>query len=91
VLPLAISSGAGAAARHAVGTGVMGGMLAATFLAIFFVPFFYKLIMERKVGEKRTSEELKREASHHREMMLHKTSHSDVPTRRRPGMEGSDD
>ncbi len=44
VLPLAISSGAGAGARQSVGTGVMGGMLAATFLAIFFVPLFYKLI-----------------------------------------------
>ncbi len=44
VLPLALSSGAGAGARQSVGTGVMGGMLAATFLAIFFVPLFYKLI-----------------------------------------------
>ena len=66
VLPLAISSGAGASARHAVGTGVMGGMLAATFLAIFFVPFFFKLIMERKLGEPRESRELKEEAAHHR-------------------------
>src|SRR5688572_8348526 len=41
VLPLALSSGAGAGARQSVGTGVMGGMLAATFLAIFFVPFFF--------------------------------------------------
>jgi hypothetical protein len=37
----------------------MGGMLAATFLAIFFVPFFFKLIMERRFGERRSSEELK--------------------------------
>ncbi len=44
VLPLSLSSGAGAGARQSVGTGVMGGMLAATFLAIFFVPLFYKLI-----------------------------------------------
>jgi hydrophobe/amphiphile efflux-1 (HAE1) family protein len=44
VLPLAISSGAGAGARQSVGTGVMGGMMAATFLAIFFVPLFYRLI-----------------------------------------------
>ncbi len=36
--------------------GVMGGMLAATFLAIFFVPFFFKLIMERKLGEPRSSD-----------------------------------
>ncbi len=41
VLPLAISSGAGAASRHAIGTGVIGGMLAATFIAIFFIPLFY--------------------------------------------------
>src|SRR5438067_2095811 len=41
VLPLAISTGAGAGARRSVGTGVMGGMLAATFLAIFFVPMFF--------------------------------------------------
>jgi multidrug efflux pump len=91
VTPLAFSTGAGAGARHSVGTGVMGGMLAATFLAIFFVPFFYKLIMERKVGESRSSAELKREATHHREMMMHKTSHSEMPTRHRPGTEGSDD
>jgi len=45
VLPLAISTGAGAGARIAVGTGVMGGMIAATFLAIFFVPLFFILII----------------------------------------------
>ncbi len=58
VVPLAISTGAGAGARHAVGTGVMGGMLAATFLAIFFVPLFYRLIYERRLSEPRSSEEL---------------------------------
>ena len=45
VVPLAISSGAGAAARVAVGTGVLGGMIAATVLAIFFVPLFFVLIV----------------------------------------------
>ena len=44
VVPLAISSGAGAASRHAIGTGVIGGMLAATFIAIVFIPLFYILI-----------------------------------------------
>ncbi len=44
VIPLAFSSGAGAAARQAIGTGVLGGMLAATFLAIFLVPLFFKLV-----------------------------------------------
>lgn len=46
VTPLAFSSGAGAAARQSVGTGVMGGMLAATFLAIFFVPLFFRLFSD---------------------------------------------
>ena len=89
VLPLAISTGAGAGARHSVGTGVMGGMLAATFLAIFFVPFFYKLIMERRFGEPRSTEELKREASHHREMALHPAAHETI--RSTPRTEGSHD
>jgi multidrug efflux pump subunit AcrB len=44
VVPLAISTGAGSASRHSVGTGVIGGMLAATFLAVFFVPLFFRLI-----------------------------------------------
>jgi multidrug efflux pump len=44
VVPLAISSGAGSASRHAIGTGVIGGMLAATFIATFFIPMFYRLI-----------------------------------------------
>ena len=51
VFPLVISRGAGAASRHSVGTGVMGGMILATFFGIFFVPFFYK-ILEKKRGEK---------------------------------------
>ncbi len=44
MFPLVIASGAGAAGRQSIGTGVLGGMLAATFLAIFFVPLFYVLI-----------------------------------------------
>jgi hydrophobe/amphiphile efflux-1 (HAE1) family protein len=49
VVPLAISSGAGAGARHAVGTGVVGGMLAATFLAVFFIPLFYHWVVDRRL------------------------------------------
>jgi hydrophobe/amphiphile efflux-1 (HAE1) family protein/NodT family efflux transporter outer membrane factor (OMF) lipoprotein len=41
VLPLALNHGAGAAAQNAIGTGVVGGMLAATFIAIFFIPLFF--------------------------------------------------
>lgn len=52
VTPLAFSSGAGAAARQSVGTGVMGGMLAATFLAIFFVPLFFRLIIDFRADRK---------------------------------------
>jgi HAE1 family hydrophobic/amphiphilic exporter-1/multidrug efflux pump len=51
VVPLLISKGAGAASRHSVGTGVFGGMIAATVLAVFLVPLFYKLI--DRIAEKR--------------------------------------
>ena len=44
VTPLAVSSGAGAASRHSIGTGVIGGMLLATFIATFFMPLFYSRI-----------------------------------------------
>ncbi|WP_414448503.1 efflux RND transporter permease subunit [Burkholderia sp. 22PA0099] len=44
VAPLTISHGAGSGSQHSVGTGVVGGMMTATFLAIFFVPLFYVLI-----------------------------------------------
>ncbi len=47
VVPLVVASGAGAASRHSIGTGVFGGMLAATFLAIFFVPLFFVVIRTR--------------------------------------------
>ncbi len=44
-LPLALSSGAGSASRHSIGTGVVGGMLASTFIATYFVPLFFVGIM----------------------------------------------
>ena len=47
VMPLVISRGAGSGAQHAVGTGVMGGMLTATLLAIFFVPVFFVVVRGR--------------------------------------------
>ena len=55
MIPLVIASGAGAASRHAVGTGVMGGMIAATVLGIFFTPVFY-LIMRRWLVRKHAHE-----------------------------------
>ena len=50
VIPLAISSGAGSGAQNAVGTGVIGGMVAATLLAIYFVPIFFVVIRRRFPG-----------------------------------------
>jgi HAE1 family hydrophobic/amphiphilic exporter-1/multidrug efflux pump len=47
VVPLAIATGAGAAARRSMGTGVLGGMLAATFVATLFVPLFFVLLSKR--------------------------------------------
>ena len=44
VLPLVIASGAGSASQRAIGTGVMGGMLFATALGVFFVPVFFVLV-----------------------------------------------
>jgi len=51
VLPMTISSGAGSGSQHAVGTGVMGGMISATLLAIFFVPLFFVLVRRRFPGK----------------------------------------
>ncbi len=51
VLPLAISTGAGANSRHAIGTGVIGGMLGATALGVMLVPVFY-VVVRRLLGDK---------------------------------------
>jgi multidrug efflux pump len=55
VVPLAIATGASANSRHSIGTGVIGGMLGATVIAIFFVPMFF-LVLE-KIGKKSSSTE----------------------------------
>jgi multidrug efflux pump len=47
-MPLVLATGAGAAARHSIGTGIIGGMIAATSLALFFVPLFYYLVITAK-------------------------------------------
>jgi multidrug efflux pump len=51
VMPLALSSGAGANSRHAIGTGVIGGMVGATLLGVLFVPVFY-VVVRRLLGDK---------------------------------------
>ncbi|NTU96821.1 MAG: multidrug efflux RND transporter permease subunit, partial [Chlorobiaceae bacterium] len=50
VTPLAFSSGAGSASQHAIGIGVIGGMLSGTVLALFFIPLFYILVQSRLSG-----------------------------------------
>jgi hypothetical protein len=67
----------------------MGGMLAATFLAIFFVPYFFKTIMQRKLREPRSSAELKEEAAHHRALQARPSALAGI--RMTPRTEGSDD
>jgi hydrophobe/amphiphile efflux-1 (HAE1) family protein len=52
VLPLALATGAGAGAQTAIGTGVLGGMVTSTFLAIFFIPLFYVVVV-RLFGRKK--------------------------------------
>jgi multidrug efflux pump len=54
VLPLAISTGAGAQSRHAIGTGVMGGMIGATVLAVFLVPLFFVVVSRLLPGHRRS-------------------------------------
>ena len=58
VLPMIFSSGAGAASRHSLGTGVIGGMIAASTIAIFFVPLFFYLLesLNSKIQKIRGSE-----------------------------------
>ena len=52
VLPLAIASGAGSGAQRAIGTGVLGGMVAGTALGLFFVPLFF-VVVQRAFGRRK--------------------------------------
>jgi multidrug efflux pump len=56
VLPLVIANGAGAASQRAIGTGVMGGMITATALGVFFVPVFFVVIRSFFKGSTRQQE-----------------------------------
>jgi HAE1 family hydrophobic/amphiphilic exporter-1 len=71
VLPLVFSSGAGAEARKTIGWTVLGGMIAATFLAIFIVPVLYVLITKFAYGKKKLAEM----QSHY----VHDPEHDDIP------------
>ncbi|SUW65053.1 Acriflavine resistance protein B [Buttiauxella agrestis] len=65
VMPLVISSGAGSGAQNAVGTGVMGGMVTATVLAIFFVPVFF-VVVRRRFSSKSEDVEHAHAVEHHK-------------------------
>lgn len=64
VMPLVISSGAGSGAQNAVGTGVMGGMVTATVLAIFFVPVFF-VVVRRRFSRRNEDIEHSHSVEHH--------------------------
>ena len=69
VLPLALSTGAGSASQRAIGTGVVGGMLTATVLAVFFVPVFFVVVRKLFKGSERQRQmyahELNEKGAHH--------------------------
>jgi hydrophobe/amphiphile efflux-1 (HAE1) family protein len=85
VLPLAISTGAGAGARHSVGTGVMGGMIAATLLAVFHVPLFFKVLYDRSLREQRSHDELLDEVRHLHDVPQAQAQPSATPDTRKGG------
>lgn len=62
VLPLTISNGAGAGSQHSIGTAVAGGMITATFLAIFFVPMFYVVVSQFFARKKKAAAEAVQES-----------------------------
>jgi len=51
-LPLFVANGAGAGAMRAIGTGVVGGMLTATFIGIYFIPLFFVIVHKLFIGKK---------------------------------------
>ncbi len=62
VVPLAISTGAGAASRHAIGTGLIGGMLMSTFIATLFIPMMFAIIGETFDEENIVRKKIKKRA-----------------------------
>jgi HAE1 family hydrophobic/amphiphilic exporter-1 len=63
ILPLVITTGAGAGAQNAIGTGVLGGMITATILVLIFAPLFYVLI-EKLFGKRKKLEAIKMDDDH---------------------------
>ncbi|MEI6734610.1 MAG: efflux RND transporter permease subunit, partial [Comamonadaceae bacterium] len=63
VLPLVVANGAGSASQHAIGTGVMGGMISATTLSVFFVPLFFVVVRRIFKGSERQRKKYAHESS----------------------------
>jgi multidrug efflux pump len=80
VLPLAISTGAGSASQRAIGTGVMGGMVTAVVLSVFFVPIFFVVVRRVFKGSERQ-----------RRMYAHEADAEDSAAAAKPSAEGSHD
>jgi multidrug efflux pump len=78
VLPLAISTGAGSASQRAIGTGVIGGILSGTALAVLFVPIFFVVV-------RGLFKDSPRQQQVHAEQAAHMGVHSDCPTGHSPG------
>ena len=64
VLPMAIASGAGAGSQHSIATGVVGGMITATVLAVFFVPLFYVVVVKLFEGLMKRKPKAVKEVTH---------------------------
>lgn len=64
VLPMAIASGAGAGSQHSIATGVVGGMITATVLAVFFVPLFYVVVVKLFEGLMKRKPNAVKEVTH---------------------------
>ena len=65
VLPLVLASGAGSASQNSIGTGVMGGMLSATLLSVFFVPLFFVVVRRIFKDSERQRQKSAHEAQAH--------------------------
>ena len=65
VLPLALATGAGSASQRAIGTGVIGGMLVGTVLAVIFVPIFFVVVRSLFKGSERQHRLDATQAAHH--------------------------
>ena len=75
-LPLAVATGAGAAARQVVGVGVIGGMMTAVFIGVFFIPSFFYLIAKLAGLDKKAARKLQEKEQGDRKSTRLNSSHS---------------